>query len=45
MGHANIQTSMIYDHPSTTNLREAAEQVAATGFGHSAVTRKTGARA
>lgn len=42
LGHANIQTSMIYVHPATSNLRQAVEEAAAYRFGHPAVTKKSG---
>ncbi|MGB8510686.1 MAG: hypothetical protein WCD76_20105 [Pyrinomonadaceae bacterium] len=42
MGHANIQTSMIYVHPATNNLRQAVEEAAAHRFGHPAATKKSG---
>jgi hypothetical protein len=42
MGHSNIQTSMIYVHPATENLRQAAEAAAARQSGHPADTRRSG---
>ncbi|HEX3558258.1 MAG TPA: site-specific integrase [Pyrinomonadaceae bacterium] len=45
MGHASVETSMIYVHTEPEGLRAAAEMAAARRVGHPADTRRVGRRA
>ena len=45
MGHASVETSMIYVHTEAESLRAAAEMAAARRVGHPAGTRRVGRRA